>query len=202
MLNQALNQFNNNIERIKILHSVYLNFQSQVTSVIDVTDILRAEIVLLVSAVDFYIHEIVKIGMLDIFAGNRPETSSFRNYNISLKAIREAIISPRDNTWLEREIIQRHSWKSFQHADKINEALRIISDKDFWSACATAFSLDVQSVKSKLNLIVDRRNKIAHQADMDPSFPGTRWPISDSMVFEAIEFIEVFINSIHVAIEE
>jgi hypothetical protein len=38
--------------------------------------------------------------------------------------------------------------------------------------------------------IVDRRNKISHEADMDPSYPGTRWPINPSAVASALDLIE------------
>lgn len=201
-MQKVIEQFNLNIERIKTLHSLYLTFKNQVTNLIDVSDILRAEIVLLVSSVDFYVHEIVRVGMLEVFTGNRIETPSFQNYNISLKSIREAILEPENSSWLEREIIQRHSWKSFQQADKINEALKLITINDFWNKAASILRLDIPSLKSKLNLIVDRRNKIAHEADMDPSYPGSRWPIDENIVYDAIEFVEKLVNAMHISISE
>ncbi|MOA60538.1 hypothetical protein D3C78_1854410 [compost metagenome] len=57
-----------------------------------------------------------------------------------------------------------------------------------------------QNLKTNLNLIVDRRNKIAHEADMDPTCPGFRWPIDDVMVEESINFVSVLINNIHLSI--
>ena len=47
-----------------------------------------------------------------------------------------------------------------------------------------------------MNLIVDRRNKIAHEADMDPSYPGIRWPIDEVMIENAIGFIEEIVEMI------
>jgi hypothetical protein len=39
-------------------------------------------------------------------------------------------------------------------------------------------------------MIVDRRNKIAHEADMDPANPGFRWPINQQMASDALDEIE------------
>ncbi|QDY83513.1 hypothetical protein FQU75_08865 [Paenibacillus polymyxa] len=199
-MDKTIKQFNENIERIRMLHSVYLSYRSQITPLVDISDMLRSELVLLVSAVDFYVHEIVRIGMLEVFCEIRPETSSFRNYSISLKAVREALLNPESFDWLEREVIEKHSWKSFQQAEKITEALRIITDADFWGRAALAMNSEPQLIKKKLNLIVDRRNKIAHEADMDPSYPGSRWPIDDTMVKESIDFVGSLIQNFHMNI--
>ncbi|MNW48636.1 hypothetical protein D3C74_260120 [compost metagenome] len=199
-MQSVINQFNENMDRIKMLHTVYLTYKNQVTNLVDISDMLRSEIVLIVSAVDFYVHEIVRIGMLEIFTGQRIDTASFRNYSISLKAIREAILEPQSFDWLEREIIEKHSWKSFQQAEKITEALRLITNVDFWGIAASSMNSESQNLKTNLNLIVDRRNKIAHEADMDPTCPGFRWPIDDVMVEESINFVSVLINNIHLSI--
>lgn len=47
-----------------------------------------------------------------------------------------------------------------------------------------------KDVKARLKLIVDRRNKIAHEADLDPTSPGFRWRIDGPMVKDAVDFIE------------
>jgi hypothetical protein len=47
-------------------------------------------------------------------------------------------------------------------------------------------------------LIVDRRNKIAHQADIDPTLGlGNRWNIDELMVGDVVNFIEQVVESIH-----
>ncbi|MDE5122675.1 MAG: hypothetical protein O4965_22525 [Trichodesmium sp. St19_bin1] len=46
--------------------------------------------------------------------------------------------------------------------------------------------------------MVERRNKIAHEADIDPSYNiGERWPIDEDMVNDAVNFIEGVVHSIH-----
>ena len=57
--------------------------------------------------------------------------------------------------------------------------------------------MTVPEVKAHLILIVDRRNKIAHEADLDPTYPGTRWPISIVDTTNAVDFIEKICKTIH-----
>ncbi|BAZ80312.1 hypothetical protein NIES73_15630 [Sphaerospermopsis kisseleviana NIES-73] len=43
-----------------------------------------------------------------------------------------------------------------------------------------------------------RRNKIAHEADIDPTFGlENRWTIDELMVGDAVDFIEPVVESIH-----
>ena len=185
-----ISQFKQNIDRVRNIHAIYNILNIKTTEVIDVSDVLRAELVLVVSAFDYYVHEIVRQGMLEVFQGKRVETPSFRKFTVSLECLREAISNPSTFDWLENEIIIRNSWKSFQQAEKVAEAIRLISDINLWVEIANKSGKNPNDLKSTLNLIVDRRNKIAHEADMDPSYPGIRWPIDEVMVENAIEFIE------------
>ena len=71
-------------------------------------------------------------------------------------------------------------FSSFQQPDKIADAIRLFSDVKLWQQVALELAIPEQDVKARLKLIVDRRNKIAHEADVDPSFPNMRWPITES----------------------
>jgi len=190
-----ISQFKQNIERVRNIHSIYNILNIKTTGVIDVSDVLRAELVLVVSAFDYYVHEVVRQGMLEVFQGKRVETPSFRNFTVSLECVREAISNHSTFDWLENEIISRNSWKSFQQAEKVSEAIRLISDIDLWVEIASKLGKNYKDLKTRLNLIVDRRNKIAHEADMDPSYPGIRWPIDEIMTEEAINFIEEIVET-------
>lgn len=191
-----ISQFKQNIDRVRNIHAIYNILNIKTTEVIDVSDVLRAELVLVVSAFDYYVHEVVRQGMLEVFQGKRVETPSFRKFTVSLECLREAISNPSTFDWLENEIIIRNSWKSFQQAEKVAEAIRLISDINLWVEIANKLGKNPNDLKSTLNLIVDRRNKIAHEADMDPSYPGIRWPIDEVMVENAIEFIEEIVEII------
>ncbi|MDP8933613.1 MAG: HEPN domain-containing protein, partial [Cyanobacteriota bacterium] len=59
-------------------------------------------------------------------------------------------------------------------------------------------SKPAKDIKQQLNSIVDRRNKIAHEADIDPTYNiGTRWNIDEVLVGNAVDFIEQIVESIH-----
>jgi hypothetical protein len=192
-----LDQFKDNIQRIRNLHSIYTHLSVSTTNIIDMSDILRAELAFAVSAFDHYIHGIVRIGMLETFNGKRLETPLFKKFNIPLEKIRDAISNPSTFGWLEYEIIDQHSRKSFQKSNNIHDAIKLVSVIQIWEEIATKLGKNAGDLKTQLDTIVDRRNQIVHEADMDPSSPGSRWPINDAMVNDAIDFIENLADTIY-----
>jgi hypothetical protein len=107
---------------------------------------------------------------------------------------------PCEISGLEAEIRDRHSFLTFQQPDKIADAIRLFTDVKLWQSVGTALGQDGSIIKSRLRLIVDRRNKIAHEADLDPSFPSTRWPISEADAAQSTQFIADMVGAIHAAI--
>ncbi|MEK7399274.1 MAG: HEPN domain-containing protein [Candidatus Poribacteria bacterium] len=192
-----ISQFKDNIQRIRNLHSIYAHLSVSTTNIIDMSDILRAELAFAVSAFDHYTHGIVRIGMLEIFNGKRSETPSFKKFNIPLEKIKDAISNPVSFNWLEYEIIDQHSRKSFQKSDNVSEAIRLISDIKIWDEIAKRQGKNASDLKDQLDLIVTRRNQIVHEADMVPSSPGDRWLIDEIMVNGAIDFIEKLADTIY-----
>jgi RiboL-PSP-HEPN len=211
------------------------------------SDLLRAALVLAVSALDYYVHEVVTLGVLEIHRGQRSEPnpptnssqSAFSRFQVSLGAARQerliaidiaswleneiqqnqgssflqqsylvsallpvissSILNKLNNaSWLEDEVRERLSYQSFQQPDKIGDAIRLISDKKLWDEVATKIGKPAKDVKQQLSAIVDRRNKIAHEADIDPTFGiGSRWSINEILVNDAVNFIEQVVESIH-----
>jgi hypothetical protein len=137
--------------------------------------------------------------MLEIHRGQRLEPLAFSRFQISLGNARQSLNTSQNiDYWLEDEIRQRHSYKSFQQPDAIADAIRLISDKKLWEEVSINMSISTKDIKQQLRLIVDRRNKIAHEADIDPTYPGCfRWPIDETSVKEAVDFIEQVVESIH-----
>ncbi|MBE9034672.1 HEPN domain-containing protein [aff. Roholtiella sp. LEGE 12411] len=246
-MQSALDQFRISIQRVRDLIALHTSVKAQATAALDLSDILRAALVLTVSALDYYIHEVVTLGMLEIHRGQRAEPvssantiqSAFSRFQVSLGSAREdrriaidiaswiesdiqqvygasflqqshnisglipaisnSILNRLNNTsWLEDEIRERLSYQSFQQPDKIAEAIRQISDKKLWDEVAIKMSKPPKDIKQQLTLIVDRRNKIAHEADIDPTLNiGNRWYIDESMVGDTVDFIEQVVESIH-----
>ena len=193
----AIDQFRVNIARVRNLRVIYNALNVQTTAVIDLSDILRSELVMAVSALDLYIHEIVRLGMLEVYRGTRPETSAFLRFQISLEGVRQAVSDPTNDNWLDNEIRERHGWRSFQQAKPIADVIRLISDIKLWEQVSNYLGMPAQEIRQQLNLIADRRNKIVHEADMDPTPYDTQWPIDEALVDDAINFIEQIAETIH-----
>ncbi|KAM3094478.1 HEPN domain-containing protein [Phormidesmis sp. 146-35] len=246
-MQSALDQFRISIGRVRDLIALHNSVRAQATGALDVSDMLRAALVLAVSALDYYVHEVVTLGMLEIHRGQRSEPvpsanttqSAFSRFQVSLGSARQDRLTAIDiaswleneiqqtqgytflqqsytvstliptisnslvnrlnsASWLEGEIRERLGYQSFQQADKIAEAIRYISDKKLWDEVAVQMTKPSKDIKQQLNSIVDRRNKIAHEADIDPTFNiGSRWNIDELLVGNAVDFIEMLVESIH-----
>jgi RiboL-PSP-HEPN len=243
----ALDQFQISIGRVQDLIALHNSVKAQATGVLDVSDMLRAALVLAVSALDYYVHEVVTLGMIEIHRGQRSEPmpsanttqSAFSRFQVSLGGARqerlaalnvaswleseiqqtygdEFLLQPHtlanlipaiadrlahrlnSTSWLENEVRESLGYKSFQQAEKIAEAIRYISDQKLWDEVASKMGKPAKDIKQQLNSIVDRRNKIAHEADIDPTFNlGDRWKIDEPLVVGAVGFIEQLVESIH-----
>jgi hypothetical protein len=246
-MQSALDLFRISIGRVRDLIALHNSVKAQATGALDVSDMLRAALVLAVSALDYYVHEVVTLGMLEIHRGQRSEPtpsanttqSAFSRFQVSLggarqerlaaidiaswleteieqthgyaflqqsytvaaliPAISSSVVNRLNNaSWLEDEIRERLGYQSFQQPKKIAEAIRYISDKNLWDEVANKISRRPEDIKQQLNSIVDRRNKIAHEADIDPTFNiGNRWNIDEVLVGDAVDFIEQIVESIH-----
>ena len=188
--------FVDNMARVRALVGIFAAVKSVITGAVDLSDILRAAVVLAVSAFDHYIHEIVRVRMLEVQAGRRLPTQSFSNFRVSMASVDEALNFPSDNNWLENEIRLNHGWQSFQRPDNAARAVSLISSIPLWDAVASKLGRNTGDVKRQLELIVDRRNKIAHEADSDPTSPGSRWPIDETLVETAVAFLEDIVTAI------
>jgi hypothetical protein len=73
-------RFTANIGRARDLRALFLNLEASTAGVLDITDILRASIVSAVSALDTFIHEITRIGMVEIYQNARPKTDAFGRF--------------------------------------------------------------------------------------------------------------------------
>jgi len=197
----ALNAFEASMLRVRALHALHGSFSKQVTAAIDLSDLLRAEIVLGVSALDHYVHELARLGMLECWAGTRKGTEAFNRFPLPI-SIAGALSNPSTTQQsIEAEIRSKHSFVSFQHPDRIAEAIRLFSDVKLWEQVAMHLGTTTKEIKTSLLLIVDRRNKIAHEADIDPSFPGQRWPIDSVLVEDTLDKLDAIARAIFKAIK-
>ena len=185
----AFSQFLGNISRVRTLGVLHTTLTRLTTPAIDASDILRAQIVMAVSALDLYIHEITLVGMLEVYYGKRAQTPAFKKFGVTIDTVLQNAQNVRNNSWFESIIREKLGYQAFQQPDKIADTIRFFSNIRLWRRISVNLGIAESDLKNRLHLIIDRRNKIVHEADLDPSYPGVRWPISDADVNTSIDFI-------------
>lgn len=196
-MNGVILEFRENISHVRQLGGIHQVISHLITSAVDSSDVLRSQHVLVVSALDCYVHNLTRMGMLEVFDGRRPSTPSYLRFRVSMDTVSSVASKADMRANFEAEIRSQHSYLSFQHPDKIADAVRLFSDVSLWERVAFSLGSTPTATKERLRLIVDRRNKIAHEADRDPSFPGVRWPIHAADVDGTISFIADLCEAIH-----
>ena len=204
MMRASLDLFRVNANRSRDLASIARAMTAQTTGALDTSDILRASLIMAVSSLDYFIHAIVRVGMLEAYRAERARTPAFLRFQVTLEAILQASSEADSETWLEQQIRDSHGHQSFQTPESIADAVRlVISSPSLWNEVALRQGIDAQEVRDRLKLIVQRRNKIAHEADIMPDYAGQiaysdlRSPIDPSMVDDAIDFIEQVAEAIY-----
>ena len=198
---RSIEQLREDIGRVRAMGLLYEALEHVAVPDLDESDLLRAQFVMAVSALDRYIHEITRVGMLESYEGKRPCTNAFLRFQVGMKSIIGGLDESSGNAWFEAEIRERHGYQAFQHPERIADAVRLFSACELWASVATQLGLNPQIVKSELRLIVERRNKIAHESDLDPSVPGSRWPISLAETESATGFIHEICEAIHIIVQ-
>lgn len=179
MLN-ALAVFDRSIDEARHLTSLYDYLSRQITVPYPFEDLLRAQIVYAVGAFDKLMHDVIRIGMLEIFLGARAPTPKYLAETISLEfhgALLSASIPPKELLF-EREIVRKLGWQSFQRPDTVAEGLSLVwGETKKWEKIAASMGSDQQTVTTKIRLIATRRNAIVHESDMDP-LTNSKTPLS------------------------
>lgn len=165
---------------------------------VDQSDMYRFALVQVVAALDTYIHGIVLDRSVDIIMGRLSAPTSSHKVGLqfgSIQALLSAVL-PADTERLARGFVaQRLRRESFQHPDDIAAALAYVGVGAIWTSAFPAPGM-AGTVKQTLSLIVERRNKIVHQSDMDPLLPGAVISLSDTDALKAINEVDTIVRAI------
>ncbi len=163
--------FNRNIIAAKQAGGIYEYLASSVVSPLSFDDLLRSQIVYSLSAFDKLIHDLVRIGMVETYKGNRPATVKYLNESISLKIHADLVaksLPPKEHIF-EQSLYQKFKAISYQHPEKVAEGLSYVwNESHKWLKIAEKMGLSDSAARTTLKLIADRRNAIVHEADIDP----------------------------------
>ncbi|MFJ2992370.1 HEPN domain-containing protein [Pandoraea sp. NPDC087047] len=181
------------------LTGIYDYLTENVRGPVSFDDLLRSKIVYSVSAFDKLLHDIIRIGMVDIFSGNRPSTPKFLNEPIPLKVVEQlrSPAAPPSEIVFAQTIREKLKTLSFQDPEKVADGLSYIwSENQKWQKISAEMGDDEKTVRTTLKLIVSRRNAIVHEADIDMSAEAKR-PIDRQSAGDVTRFLRNLGETIH-----
>ena len=194
--------------RCDMLSAMQAYLANATTAALSTDELLRAEWVARVAALDLYVHELVAERMLEIFSGKRPATPAYSAFTISLSTLDRIQNAPSTydaNAAFDLEVRRQLGYITYQGHEAIANGVRLISTIELWNSVAIHLGATKATMQAKakglrgtLSVIVERRNKIAHEGDMTPVSPRTPWPISAGDVASVRTFIEQLVNAMEV----
>jgi len=197
----AIELFRNNIKRVHHLTEAY-TILVNCEPAKDFSDILRAQYVLAISALDMFIHDVIRIGMIEILQGNRKQTEEYQKFSVTMSLIN----FDERYGWFESEVRRRLGKETYQNPYQIFEGMKFVRDDKpksiresrLWKEIAEKIGKSNREIIDTLDAIVQRRNQIVHEADIKPTptMPGL-WEIEAATVTEMIDFIEKIVEAIY-----
>ncbi len=203
-LQEIRTHFENNISSVKCQFELFEQLNS--AGNIQCKDILRTQVVFLESAFDFFMHEITKYGMMQIFQRAWDQTARYNNFTIKLGDVSEALQNPEQENWFLDIVNDSYAEDTFMSADTVVSQLNLIGVQ--WQAVANRAFYEQGSntpvndkFKESLNSLFKRRNQIAHQSDCLHT-TGEKIDIDRGTVEGYINDIEKIANAIFEEINE
>ena len=198
-MHRALAEFKKTISEARELTVLHDFLLAQIKAPYAFDELLRLQLVYAVGAFDKLIHALVRIGIVNTYAGQRQPTRKYSEEPISMRVhldLSQAGVPPATSV-LESEIARKHSFLAFQDPDKVSDALSYIWDeKHKWQKIGDALSLSAEDTKTRLRLIVTRRNAIVHESD-SAMLSNQKQPIDTVECGSSTDFIEFLGDVIH-----
>jgi hypothetical protein len=191
-MRKAVALFESNIIAARQLEGLHGALTKTIAAPLSYDDLLRSQIVYAVSAFDKLIHDLVRLGMVETFSGVRQATAKYlaETVSIEMHAKLVAATMPPKEIIFEQELFRKHKTLSFQDPEKVADALAYIwPEQHKWQKIALAMGVSQDYATKRLRLIVDRRNAIVHEADLDP-VSATKLPINAVESRDITDFLQ------------
>jgi hypothetical protein len=190
---RAVGTFQASLDDARKLTALYAYLSDSVIVPFDFDDLLRSQFVYAVSAFDKLMHDLIRIGMVSTFVGQRVPTNRYQIEPITIQlhtTLMAATMPPKEYLF-EQEVIRKLGYIAFQDPDKVAEGLSLIWDEqNKWTKIADAMGQAAADVRTKLKLIAARRNAIVHQSDMHP-LTNAKTPITPSETTDVTDFLQL-----------
>ena len=192
-----LKQFNSSIEVVRQKDEIIQFLSAHGQSILEIR---QSQIILLMSALDLYIHDIVKYCIIQKFNGNQTKTKQYKELLIPMQSVELAIQNPESSDWLDEVITSINQYKSFTSYGKIKnqlEAVGLKSKKFSELVLKTESDFGVSDLIEKLRSL---RNRLAHQDQESINSLGSE--LTEEKINQYIGFIYQLVQDIHQTIIE
>lgn len=167
----------------------------------------RSVAVNLIAALDYYIHEIIIWGIVQITTNKFPEGKDYSEVEVSIKHLKKSIENPEDifnNPDLKIGIIEKIRGNSYQKWRKIRDGLKLILPPDIEAKIAdlTSGKNGIAIFQSdELDNISNKRHIIVHHFDREYTNDSQRNSF-DLDCKKSFYLIKLIIDSVHNIIKE
>lgn len=197
-MHNAVAVFDNSIQESRNQNALFNHIKGQGIP-FNVDDLLRGQIVTAMAAFDKLMHDLIRIGMVQIFTGGRVKTPKYLAEGIDMQtheAIKSAILPPPELVF-EQAVVRKLSRLSFQDPVKVSDGLSLIWDeKQKWEKIGAILRKSAKDAQTELKLIAQRRNAIVHKSDMDP-VTHAKTPIASKDANDVTDFLQACGRAIH-----
>lgn len=196
---QIKERFDNNLDSIRKQFDI-AEVLKEKGNIEECEAIWRSQVVFLESALDYYIHEVSKYGMLNIFSGNWEKTEKYNNYQVPMKYVEEGFKNPESKAWLLQYLNERFSTEVYLSAESMKNQLNLLGvffEPVMDRAFPKPYPLDssYREGKKVVKELFERRNQIAHQTDRQHN-DATPNAISKEYVEQCFADVSAIANSI------
>ena len=191
--------FDKQVGAIKVISAIYEYLQNNAAA-LDSTALLRAEYVLIISAFDSYLHNVVRKRLSNDFLAGELSGCDIKLSLESFSIINSATNINEKKQLLDLEIRKALEKDSYQSPKSVDYAMDAIGIKKIWKKSESVFNDTGEHIKDQLSLIIKRRNQIAHESDID-FLSGELRTIDSQTVDECRNFITKLVTSIDLQID-
>lgn len=162
--------------------------------------IWRTQIVLLASAFDYFMHEIVWFGLYQMFTGEWVKSEGYNKLTVTMEQLQDAIDNPEDEEWFKTYITSLYKSATMMSYKDIKKYMSLI-DISIQKVADRAFHRIGCTIKTKKQLednmekLYRRRNSIAHQSDRTHEDAAQK-PITKEQVEEFITVVNKIVFAI------
>lgn len=173
----------------------------------EANEILRSQVVLVEAAYDYFLHELLRLGVMNLYKGYwEDKGKKYMELLLPMKVLQQALSVSNDD-WLKEWITEKYSYITLMDFEIFKKEvcgllginIREVADLAFYKLSGK-FSTAKQ-LENEITEIYHRRNMIAHQSDRKMG-TAEREEISREYVLGKIKVIEKIVMSLCAIVKE